>query len=94
MVRVLIERQIAADMVQQYETVIREMRKVATNTDGYVSGESMRNVADDRHTVVISTWGSRRAWESWSESAPRQRILVKIRPMLDEPERITVLQPA
>lgn len=93
MVRVLIERRIAGGMVEGFRLALRNMRLQATPKHGYISGESLQDHADPRHYYVISTWNSVRAWQEWEDSEARRRVMATIGPMLEEPEKITVLEP-
>ncbi|GAB4264529.1 MAG: hypothetical protein Kow0092_16260 [Deferrisomatales bacterium] len=93
MVRVLIERRISEGMVEAYNLALREMRLQAVQKAGYISGESLRDVTDPFHYVVISTWNAASDWNAWFQSEARRTVLAKIAPMLQEPERITVLEP-
>ncbi len=93
MVRVLIDRHVSEGMVEDYRRCLREMRLQAVHKEGYISGESLRDAADAHHFVVISTWRSRAAWDAWAGSEARRGVMLRIAPMLEEPERVTVLEP-
>lgn len=93
MVRVLIERRVSAGMSGDFHEALRQMRREALHRKGYISGESWRNAMNPNHLVVISSWISKNDWEAWVSSEARQKVLATIGPMLDEPEKITVLEP-
>ena len=93
MVRVLIERRVSEGMVESFYQTLREMRREAIHTPGYISGESLRNARDHHHFAVLSTWNSIQAWEAWSRSEARHEVMLRIAPMLEESERITVFEP-
>lgn len=93
MVRVLIERRVSSAMLEAYGSALREMRLQAVQKPGYISGESLRDVQRPGHFVVISTWNGRGDWEAWAGSESRRRVMARIGPMLEEPEKITVLEP-
>ncbi len=93
MVRVMIERRVAEGMVEAYQRSVREMRHEALRHEGYISGETLREVADPRHYVIISTWSDPVAWERWAASEARQRVMRRIAPLLEEPEKVTVFEP-
>lgn len=92
MVRVLIERRVSAAMLGEFHQSLRRMRLEALQKTGYISGESWRNVKNPHHLVVISTWASRDDWEQWANSEERRKVMAVIGPMLEEPERVTVLE--
>jgi quinol monooxygenase YgiN len=94
MIRVLIERWLVRDMDEKFRAVMREMRREAVHAPGYISGETLRDVMAPGHYVVISTWRSQADWDAWAVSAAREAVRERIRPMLAEEERTTVLEPA
>jgi heme-degrading monooxygenase HmoA len=93
MIRVLIERWLLPDMEDSFRAAMREMRRDAVYASGYIGGETLRDVAAPGHYVVISTWRSRADWDAWAVSAARDVVRDRIRPMLAEEERTTVLEP-
>ena len=92
MIRVLIERHIAEGMAEKFQLALRNMRLQATHREGYISGESLHDAADPHHYFVISTWNSPSAWHAWENSDARRGVMAAIGPMLEEPEKITVLK--
>jgi heme oxygenase (mycobilin-producing) len=42
-----------------------ELRNLANQQPGYISGETLRNMDDRNEYLVISTWKSKEAWERW-----------------------------
>ncbi len=93
MIRVLIERRVAEGMVEVYQLAVREVRREATQQPGYISGETLRDAADPCRYVIISTWKDEADWERWAGSDARRRLLARIAPLLEEPERVSVLLP-
>lgn len=93
MIRVLIERWLLPGTEDEFRAVMRGMRQEALHAPGYISGETLRDVDATRHYVVISTWRSRTDWDAWAVSAARDAVRERIRPMLAEEERTTVLEP-
>ncbi len=93
MVRVLIERRVSEGMLENFNLALREMRLQAVYKPGYISGESLRNAEDAHHFIVLSTWNTLDDWKAWAVSDARRQVMLKIGPMLEEPEKITVLEP-
>lgn len=93
MIRVLIERYWAAGQREALQKAMREMRSEAIHHDGYIGGESYLDADDANHFLVLSTWRSRTAWETWLASERRRAIDARITPMLAAPEKITILEP-
>jgi heme-degrading monooxygenase HmoA len=94
MIRVLIERWLIPGMDEQFRVAMRGMRQDALHAAGYISGETLRDVAVSEHYVVISTWRAKRDWDAWAVSAARETARECIRPMLAAEERTTILEPA
>lgn len=92
MIRVLIERRLVEGAEEKLQKAMREIRREAIHTPGYVSGESLRDVSNPRLYVTLSTWRSHEEWEMWRKSELRERFEEKIAPLLTEPERVTVLE--
>jgi len=94
MIRVLIERKLAGEGAEGIEAMMREMRSKAIHQPGYVSGETLKNVADPSRFVTLSTWRTRRDWESWYASDARRAVDHRIALLLAEPEQVTIYEPA
>lgn len=73
---------------------LRSRKGVAMECDGYISGETLRDVADPCRYVVLSTWNNREAWLAWSASEKRREMVERLTPMLVEQEQVRVLEPA
>jgi len=92
MIQVLIERNIAAGMETTYE---REARKVIQQTyqaRGFISGETFRDIKRPNRYFVMSKWRTLQDWQNWQQSEERRSIIDQLNPILDERERVTVLQ--
>lgn len=90
MIKVMIERSIAADMVEAYEHAIKQTLRTILDAEGYISGSSLTDANDKHHRVIITNWVSQEAWLRWSKSDKRQDVLNTIRPTLREQEKVTV----
>ncbi len=81
-VKVLITRTVPGNKGREMLQLFREMRSLATQQPGYISGETMKS--NDRPDVflVISTWETADDWEKWMLSKKRQEIQEKIDALL------------
>lgn len=77
-IRILIRRTIPEDKARQMIPLFRQMRQLALQQKGYISGETMRNYNNPEEFLVISSWQSVTDWESWLKSKDRQAIQEKI----------------
>jgi len=92
MIRVLIERRLAAGQQAALNAKLIDLRRGAMHTEGYVSGETLRDTGDPTRYVVLSTWTSRVHWERWYASDARRERDADLLPLLAEPETITILE--
>jgi heme-degrading monooxygenase HmoA len=90
-IRVLIERRVRAAAGADYERTQRELRLEALREHGYLMGETLRDLDDPNHYVVVSTWRSRRDWDEWAGCDARRGVLERLAPLV-ESERITLYE--
>ena len=77
-VKVLIKRMVPKNMALDMTPLFREMRTLAMNQKGYISGETLRNLDDPDEFLVISTWKSSSDWKNWLTKKERGGIQAKI----------------
>ena len=70
--------------------VLLKIRGEASFVAGFVSGQTLVDVDDPDHYLVISTWLSREAWESWFLSERRNKSAADLMGLMIEPEKISV----
>lgn len=93
MIRVVIERKLVQDSKETIQSTMRDLRREAIHQRGYVSGETLRDIANPHHFLILSTWRTREEWETWANSRRRREIEDQIGQMLVEPEKIIVCEP-
>jgi len=85
-VKILIKRKIPEKIkVTLFNTLIRQLRILATQQSGYISGETLRRIDRPSEYLVISTWKDIDTWNAWKENKERAEIQNQIDVMLDEP---------
>jgi heme-degrading monooxygenase HmoA len=62
--------------------LFKKMRQLATGQNGYITGETLRNLNDPEEFLVISTWQSPADWENWLKSEERLEIQQQIDTLL------------
>jgi len=92
MIRVVIERRLKEGAEEKLQAYMRELRREAIHRPGYVSGETLRDVGDEKHFVILSTWRSEAEWRNWASSQQRRDIEETIGALLAEPEKVTVFE--
>jgi heme-degrading monooxygenase HmoA len=81
-VKVIIKRTVPEDKARTMIPLFRKMRSLAMNQDGYISGETLRNMNNPEEFIVIGTWQSSDAWVAWLKSSARQEIQSEIDTLL------------
>lgn len=89
-VKVAIRRIIPKDREEEILPLLIQMRVLATNQPGYISGETLRNVEREEERIVISTWQSKNEWDRWYSSKQRTELQEKIDSLLDKKTRYSV----
>lgn len=92
MIHVLIERCIADDMVSTYETNAQHALHRTYVAPGFIAGEAFFDAHEPNHRFLLCKWRSSRDWQRWYHSQERQELMNMIAPILQEPEKITVLK--
>ncbi len=85
MVKVLLERTIRGTMVGDVARLMRQMRVLAMQQPGYISGETLHAVDDPNHYLVISAWESLDHWQDWFKNPERQKIHQEVDKLLGTP---------
>ena len=81
-VKILIKRSVPQNKAKEMIPLFRQMRALATNQPGYISGETLKSFDKPYTFLVISTWQSSDGWEKWLLSQERQEIQDKIDALL------------
>ena len=81
-VKILIKRHVPEEKAREIIPLVREMRSMATKNEGYISGETLRNLERPEEFMVISTWQSSQDWKEWLRSDDRKKVQDKIDALL------------
>ena len=81
-VKVIIKRKVPDAKSRDMIPLFRKMRSLAMNQEGYIAGETLRNMNDPEDFIVISNWQSSEDWIKWLKSAERQQIQGEIDTLL------------
>ena len=77
-VKILLERKFKEDPSLEEIKTINELRIGAMQRKGYISGETLVDINDQRRIVVISVWANKAAWEAWVNSDERRTLEANI----------------
>ena len=92
MIKVIIKRAIIDNMEAPYTELIKQLMQQTIRADGFLSGETLRDVYKTNCHVSISNWRSLRDWERWYTSDERRELIGHITPLTLDNERITVCE--
>ncbi len=81
-VKILIRREVPEDKARKMIPLFREMRSMANQQPGYITGETMRNLEKPNEFLVISTWETSEDWKRWVQSDQRKQIQDQIDALL------------
>lgn len=81
-VKILITRNVPRKKGSEMLKLFKQMRSLATDQPGYISGETLKSSDRPDVFLVISTWKAAEDWELWLKSKERQSIQAKIDELL------------
>ena len=81
-VKVLIKRKVPANKVREMIPLFKQMRVMANEQSGYISGETLKRLDSRDDFLVISMWQSAEDWEKWRNSPERKSVQEKIDTLL------------
>ena len=81
-IKVLIKRSVPENKARDMIPLVRQLRILAINQAGYISGETLKSFDVPDTFLVISTWRSSDDWEKWLLSKERQKIQANIDSLL------------
>jgi heme-degrading monooxygenase HmoA len=77
-VKILIKRRLPLDKSQTMIALSRQLRILATQQEGYISGETLRRIDNPEEFLVISNWQSFEDWQNWLNSSQRKELQSKV----------------
>lgn len=81
-VKILIKRRVSEEKAKELIPLFRQLRTLANNQEGYISGETLRSLDEPEEFLVISTWNSSADWKKWVQSDERNKIQGQIDALL------------
>ncbi len=81
-IKVLIKRSVPENKARDMIPLVRQLRILAINQAGYISGETLKSFDVPDTFLVISNWRSSDDWEKWLLSKERQKIQANIDSLL------------
>ena len=81
-VKVIINRRVPSDLASNIKPLLLQLRGLASEQPGYVSGETLINVDDHEEFVVLSTWRTIDQWKTWQSDPRRTEIEGSVEAMI------------
>ena len=81
-VKVLIKRKVSQSKVREMFSLFKQMRVMANEQSGYISGETLKRLDSRDEFLVISMWQSDEDWGKWLNSRERQSVQKQIDALL------------
>jgi len=81
-IKIIITRNVPKEKAREIIPLFRQMRALATQQSGYISGETLKSSDRPNTFIVISSWETADDWESWLLSKKRQKIQEKFDALL------------
>ncbi|MBW2441678.1 MAG: antibiotic biosynthesis monooxygenase [Deltaproteobacteria bacterium] len=74
-VKIFIKRSIPPDKADQVMPLFQDLRSLAMDQPGYISGETLHSIDRPWEIVVISTWQTVKEWQDWI--ANKERLIIQ-----------------
>ena len=81
-VKILIKRTVPRGKAKDLIPLFRQIRSLAINQPGYISGETLKRLDVPDQFLIISTWQGSGDWSRWADSPERMNIQKKIDALL------------
>ena len=84
-VKVIIKRRVKqGHQAKELVPLILQMRSLANNQPGYISGETLCDLENPGDCMVISRWETEGDWKRWRDSKERAKIDERIKSLTGE----------
>ncbi len=92
-VNVIMKRTPKTGVNGELNSVLQELRQLATSQPGYISGETFYSAFNSGSTIVFSKWMSLQHWQEYEICTERQGLIDRMAELLDEPAVTEVYLP-
>jgi heme-degrading monooxygenase HmoA len=84
-VKIIMSRTAKPEQHKKLTPLLLDLRRLAMNQSGYISGETLVNMDNPEEVLVISAWNSLADWEAWVSKQERQALQAEIDQILGCP---------
>ena len=72
--KILIKRKFKKGKKNEIIAMLKELRSMAMQQPGYISGETLSSSDQPQTLMVISSWQDMESWQSWRENNTRKTL--------------------
>ena len=83
-VYVIIKRKLKIADPEKLMPLLTQLRGLAKEQTGYISGETLKSLSDSEDYMVISKWETAADWEKWFDSKVRRDVQGQIDSLIGE----------
>jgi len=83
-VKIFIKRKVKSENIMELTSLLKKLRSLTINQQGYISGETLRRVDVPDECMVISTWRTVEDWKAWVKNEKRIAVQNEIDRLLGE----------
>ena len=92
-VYILIKRKLKIANPEKLMPLLNQLRGLAKEQPGYISGETLKSLSDPEDFMVISKWETSADWEKWFGSKVRRDVQGQIDSLIGERTFYEVFEP-
>jgi len=92
-VKVIIKRKWQVDSPGELFPLLTELRSLAKEQPGYISGETLRSLDDPEDFMVIAKWETVDDWQKWFHSKERKDLQHRVDSLIGEKTFYEVFEP-
>ena len=89
-VRIIIDRKVKKGKEVDFTKLLRKLRSKAIFSEGYISGEMLRDRDDPQNYIVITTWQSVADWERYEKVPETSKIHARIEKLMAKPTKVKI----
>ncbi len=89
-VRIIIDRKVRKGKEADFSKLLRKLRSKAIFSEGYISGEMLRDREDPQNYLVITAWQSVADWEKYEKVPETSKIHARIEKLMARPTKVKI----
>jgi len=89
-VRIITDRKVKKGKELDFAKLLRTLRSKAIFSEGYISGEMLRDLDDPQNYIVISAWQNVTDWEKYEKIPETSKIHARIEKLMARPTKVKI----